>query len=246
MSTISPVERHARRCDQGLAGKDHTVAAEFARLVLDLHNADDLDETVRRVLRFAQRTVHCDYSGLLLRASGNTFSIGGVSDPRVSAADQLQVDCGEGPWRSRESGQQAIWVFDAAEDPRWPQWGPRVAQLGLRSLLSIQLRTHRSDVGLLNFYSAAPGRFAEAGQASAYLLSRHAAIAIDTAREAATLSRAIESRAVIGKAQGILMERSGLTADQAFAVLQRCSQDTNTKLYEVATSLTETRQLPTR
>ena len=49
----------------------------------------------------------------------------------------------------------------------------------------------------------------------------------------------------IGQAQGILMERHGLDGDRAFEVLRRYSQDHNIKLRDVATHLSETRQLPT-
>lgn len=48
------------------------------------------------------------------------------------------------------------------------------------------------------------------------------------------LSRALESRHLIGMAQGLLMARYGLTQKQAFAYLARCSQEENIKLREVA------------
>ncbi len=50
-------------------------------------------------------------------------------------------------------------------------------------------------------------------------------------------------RDVIGQAKGILMERHRLTAHQAFTLLVRVSQHTNTKLVEVATYLTATGEL---
>ncbi|HET7329086.1 MAG TPA: ANTAR domain-containing protein [Nocardioidaceae bacterium] len=54
------------------------------------------------------------------------------------------------------------------------------------------------------------------------------------------LKTAVASRALIGQAQGVLMERFGLTREQAFAVLRRCSQDTNTKLRTIAEELVGT------
>ncbi|WP_433261672.1 ANTAR domain-containing protein [Micromonospora vinacea] len=53
-------------------------------------------------------------------------------------------------------------------------------------------------------------------------------------------------RDVIGQAKGILMERHKLTADEAFAVLARASQNTNRKLVDVARYLTTTGQLTHR
>jgi AmiR/NasT family two-component response regulator len=51
---------------------------------------------------------------------------------------------------------------------------------------------------------------------------------------------------VIGQAKGILMERHRLTAEQAFAVLSRASQEANRKLVDIAEALTATGALPDR
>lgn len=56
--------------------------------------------------------------------------------------------------------------------------------------------------------------------------------------------QALERRLVLGQAQGILMERLGLTPERAFAYLSRASQQTNTKIEQVAAELIETRLLP--
>src|SRR5688572_18230115 len=52
------------------------------------------------------------------------------------------------------------------------------------------------------------------------------------------------SHNLIGQAQGILMERYKLTAEQAFAVLARVSQQTNVKLRDVAQHLVDTGEIP--
>jgi AmiR/NasT family two-component response regulator len=56
--------------------------------------------------------------------------------------------------------------------------------------------------------------------------------------------RAVDSRKLIGQAQGILMERYDLDQDRAFEVLRRYSRDSNVKLREVAQLVVDTRQLP--
>nr|WP_285578411.1 ANTAR domain-containing protein [Actinoallomurus iriomotensis] len=53
------------------------------------------------------------------------------------------------------------------------------------------------------------------------------------------MHQAVESRTFIGQATGILMARRGLTADEAFEVLSRTSQDHNIKLARLAAVLTE-------
>jgi AmiR/NasT family two-component response regulator len=49
---------------------------------------------------------------------------------------------------------------------------------------------------------------------------------------------------VIGQAQGILMERERVTAEQAFDILRRASQHLNEKLRDVAQNLVETGESP--
>jgi AmiR/NasT family two-component response regulator len=56
--------------------------------------------------------------------------------------------------------------------------------------------------------------------------------------------RALETRAVIDPAKGILMERYELTADTAFQALVRVSMQTNTLARDVANTLVRTGVFP--
>ena len=69
---------------------------------------------------------------------------------------------------------------------------------------------------------------------AAEVLGRHASIALSTARQEESLRQAIDARTLIGRAQGILMERFAIDDQAAFEVPRRHSQNTNTKLNEVA------------
>ena len=78
-----------------------------------------------------------------------------------------------------------------------------------------------------------------------------AGLALDSAQEraadderVANLTEALRTRELIGQAQGILMERERITADQAFDVLRRASQHMNIKLREVAETLVATGESP--
>ncbi len=236
--------RRTGTSDQPAVDAARAHAAGFGLLAMDLHNAPGLDETVSRVLRFAHQVVPCDFTGIMLRDDRNRYHPTGISDPRAAAAVELETITGEGPWRSQIPAPRSTLIQDTIDDPRWPQWGPGVAGIGLRSLLSIRLSTARAELGFLNFCSTNPGRLAVADNAVAYLLACHAAIAIDSAQQTATLTEAIDARTVVGQAQGILMTQYGMNATQSFAVLRRYSQDANIKLRDVAHRVIETRRLP--
>lgn len=58
------------------------------------------------------------------------------------------------------------------------------------------------------------------------------------------LMRAIETRDVIGQAKGVLMERFNIDASGAFGLLTRLSQQTNTRIEQIARTLVETKRPP--
>jgi AmiR/NasT family two-component response regulator len=51
------------------------------------------------------------------------------------------------------------------------------------------------------------------------------------------------SRTIIGQAEGILMEKLGIDADQAFAYLRRVCQSENRKLIMICSEIVRRRQL---
>ena len=135
-------------------------------------------------------------------------------------------------------------IVDTASDPRWPVWGPAVAQLGLHSVLSIHLFTDRRVLGALNLYYESKADFSDDEVEVAKVVAAHASVALAKLRSERDLWRAIDSRHLIGQAQGILMERFKLSPEKSFAVLRRYSQHHNIKLHEVAGELVKTGRLP--
>ena len=76
------------------------------------------------------------------------------------------------------------------------------------------------------------------------MIGAHASVVLAYARTEQNLWQAIDTRNLIGQAQGMLMQKYGITADKAFAVLRRYSQAQNTKLAVIAEELTSTGHLP--
>jgi AmiR/NasT family two-component response regulator len=97
---------------------------------------------------------------------------------------------------------------------------------------------------VLGLYSPAPDAFDVDDEAIAHILARHASVAVASARHEETMAQAVDARKLVGQAMGILMERFDVDGDRAFAILKRYSQDTNTKLRDVAQHLIDTRKLP--
>ena len=119
-----------------------------------------------------------------------------------------------------------------------------MAELGVSSMLSFQLYTTADTLGALNMYSRRADAFDEDDVNAGMLLAAQGAVALAESQQVAQLQNAALSRTIIGQAEGILMERFQITADQAFAVLRRVSQENNVKLYQVASELVVTREIP--
>lgn len=226
--------------------KDITLAAGFAQLAVELYDAASMADTVDRVLEYALRATGCDCAGMVLVRHGEDLQTAAVTDRRIEQADRLQLEYGEGPCVPVNSEHRSVVVCDTVVDLRWPRWSPRVAELGLRSVLSVRLFTSRSTLGALNLYRIHSGQFTAADAATACLLARHAAVAVATAQQASMLADAAAAGTLIGQAQGLLMERYAIDADQALAVLRRSSQDNNIKLPVLADELVGTRRLASR
>jgi GAF domain-containing protein len=218
-------------------------ADAFAQFAVELHDAPGVDETLEAVVHFALQAENCTYAGVALAARGVRAEIGAVTDPVVETLYRIQIEAGEGPMLAALSGD-TISVPDVATDGRWPRWQTAAADAGIGSVLHVPMKAGDRTSGVLSLYNTQPQAFTVDDEAIAHILARHASIAVATARHEVSMAQAVDARKLVGQAMGILMERFDMNGDQAFAVLRRYSQDTNTKLRDVAQQLIETRKLP--
>jgi ANTAR domain/GAF domain len=217
---------------------------EFSRRLAVIHAADDEEQTLQRVLAFALVALQCDMAGVMLVRGGRVESAA-ITNPIVREADLLQMQCNEGPCLSAIADDNVFRIDHTDADPRWPTWGPQAARIGIVSVLSVRMiDTDDSVVGSLNLYARRAAAFGPDDVEIASILTHHATVAYRQASRFAAATRAIDSRTTIGQAEGVLMERFGISPDRAFSVLRRYSSQYNVKLRAVARGIVETRQLP--
>ncbi len=224
--------------------RDDGFAAELSEMALRMHDERTVDETLDRILEFALKAVECAYAGVIFVDRRGTVETVAATHPLVATLDKVQLECKEGPDLDVLHDRYSLIVSDTRLERRWPNWASRVSAAGIRSLLSVRLYTDSERVGTLNLYDPEPDRFDIADQEVAHIFARHAAVALSSARNVENLWQAVDSRKIIGQAQGILMERYDLSPEQAFSVLSRYSQQKNLKLRLVAERLISSRSLP--
>ena len=186
----------------------------------------------------------CDHAGITINESGGLLTRVS-SDDMVRRANELQYELGEGPCLNFHRDHDTMIVVDLANDERWPVWAPKVHhEFGVTSMMSLLVFTDDHSFGALSLYAAHGKHFDVDDVAVAQALAGHLALSMSAEREIDQLGMAIVSRLVIGRAEGILMERLDITADQAFDYLRRISSHGNRKLVAVASDIARTRKLP--
>jgi GAF domain-containing protein len=224
--------------------------ADLTRTLLD--GAPTTGAVLKQIVVTARAVIPgADLVSVTLRAPGGTFHTPVETDAIAVELDQLQYDNDEGPCldAARPDGPAIGSSGTLAEDPQWPRFGPGAAARGYHSVVATALlpdaRPPRLS-GALNIYSRAGGAFTVDAFDIALLLATHASLALAHTNavqaaelEVAHLRRAVEGRDVIGQAKGILMHRRRISADEAFDVLRRTSQDLNVKLADLARTIAD-------
>jgi GAF domain-containing protein len=209
--------------------------AELGRIKL---GETDLSATCRRVAEMARRTLPgADDAGMTVMRSGRDRVAAGTSR-RAEALD------GAGPVLDAATEQVTVRVIDTATERRWSTWPERAASAGIRSVLAVGLPVDDKVTGAITVYSETPKAFDDDAITLTQTFAGYASVAVanvhlyDTTVDLAEhMRRAMEHRAVIEQAKGVIMAERRCTPEQAFAMLTKLSQDSNRKLRDVAAAL---------
>jgi transcriptional regulator with GAF, ATPase, and Fis domain len=215
--------------------------AHLSRIKID---EVDIDGLLHQVAELARQTIPgaVEASITLIRdeAAHSAAFTGGLA----LVLDQWQYEHGCGPCLQAAEYAATLSVTDMAHESRWPDWADRSVQAGAYSTLSIGMPIHQSTKGALNVYAADPDAFDDDAVAVGETFAEYAAVVLANVHLYNTQSSlvrhmraALDSRAVIEQAKGTIMGGRHCTADEAFAILRKTSQDTNVKVRDVATAL---------
>ena len=223
-------------------GQDDTaVRSAFDRLGRISFAEHSLESVVRTVTELTAQVLPGEPIASVTIVRGGRASTVASSGDLALELDQEQYRLGAGPCLSAATTGEPSVIADTRADQQWPDFAAVAAKAGCDSMLSHPLPVREPVSGALNVYSR---ELAAADQRTRDLLARLTAYAVvpvsnaylyeAAVARAEHLQSALDSRAVIDQAKGILMERFRLTPDAAFQALTRVSMETNTKLRDVA------------
>jgi GAF domain-containing protein len=209
-----------------------------------------LEEVLGEITDIARRHIPGAESTSITLIRGDRGFTAAHSGEMALAADELQYAKGYGPCLDAGRGNVVLRVDDMRTETRWPDYAAMVVEQGVRSSMSVPLPYQGTSIGALNNYATVPDAFATAESLAAALeVAEAIAVVVLNAdahaqlgEQARNMRLAMDSRAVIEQAKGVLMAQRHVDADQAFDVLREASQRYNRKLRDIAAGIVASTQ----
>ena len=225
------------------------LAALSRFLVTDL----SVGETLHRIAAITIEAISgAEIAGMTMLGEDEQPTTAVYTDEGSPEIDTGQYESGRGPcldaWRRKE----IVRVDDMERGAEhYPEFAALALSHGVASTLSLPLVSGGTGIGALNLYARQRDGFSpddevigtELAATAAVVLANVAAYwtAFDLGQQ---MNEAMQSRAVIEQAKGMLMAQSpDLTPEQAFDMLRRASQRENVKLREIAERIVSRRPM---
>ena len=181
-------------------------------------------------------------AGLMIADAPGAVQVVASSSHQMHLLELFEVQHDQGPCLDcyRTGARVDCGDLGQARD-RWPTFAPEALAAGFSSVHALPMRLRNEVIGSLNLLVRPAGGLEPADLTAAQALADVATISIlqhRAAEEARLLAEqlqyALNSRVTIEQAKGVLSERSGLDADEAFTALRRYARNNNERLVDVA------------
>jgi GAF domain-containing protein len=213
----------------------------IAELVQQLYSRPDTDsDTVIAELaeHAAVEIPGAQYAGVTVTRNARHIDTPAATHKWPILLDEIQQRHREGPCLTAAWEEKTVHVADLETDDRFPLYRrDALEQTPIRSVMALQMFIAGETMGALNVYAEQAHAFGQESRAIGLVFAAHSSVAWNAARRDEQFKRALASRDTIGQAKGMIMERYGVDAVQAFEVLRKLSQDSNVPLVQVATEL---------
>jgi GAF domain-containing protein len=207
-----------------------TLATSIATLTY-LDPERDLAATLEQAVVAAKQLFEVDAAGIMLADADGRLRWASASDPLAQTLEDNQETFAAGPCLQAFASGQPATIDDATLEPRWGEITLALAELQIRSGLSVPVELGGGPIGTLDVYAAAPGGW-DATEVSALqtyaglvaTLLGAAATAQRNGRVAEQLQVALEARNMLERSRVALMKLERLDDQQAFIDLRRAAR----------------------
>ena len=206
--------------------------------------SDELEVAASAVAAVAVSLLDVDAVGLALHGRNGAVTRLSATSGLIGRLDRIQADLGQGPGLASFDVGAERFVADVNADQRYPAWSRAAGSLGMLSVYMTALTPLRDHGVSLDLYSHRAHGIGSVTVAAVAALALPAALDLGSMQRAQDVHATLLLRELVGQAQGILMERHGLTASRAAAALREWSRETGTPLPELALAVTTGVDLP--
>ena len=232
--------------------REALLARTFVELADTLVDDFDVVELLTLLAHRCVEMLDVAAAGLMLVAPEGDLRVVASSSEEMRLLELFELQSQEGPCpECYRTGEPAVFNNLAADDLRWPQFGPVALKAGFLSAQALPMRLRGVTIGALNLFRTETGALDEDDIVAAQALADVATIAILQHRAAIhahlvvdQLNHALNSRVMIEQAKGILAERTGLDMEGAFGWLRKHARDHNLLLVDVAQAIIDGKLVP--
>jgi transcriptional regulator with GAF, ATPase, and Fis domain len=210
------------------------VARVLSDIARSLEAEPDLHHTAGGIAATVTDTVSGAEDAVVSLCEGESLRTVAATSDLVEQVNNLEYELNEGPCLDALHMRRTYRIDDMSHERRWPRFAAAAQAHGIQSMLGYRLFTSGRTLGALDLYSTQPSAFDANAEIVGELFAAHAAIALLGSTQHSEWQAALNSQDILGMAKGILMNRDGLTDDQAFNVLASASQDADVKVHDVA------------
>ncbi len=200
-----------------------------------------VEDAMHEIVQTTHAIFDVDGAGLMLADAGHHLRNVAVSDDRLGHLEELQVRHQEGPCIAAFDDKELVGAEDLTEDRRWPSFSAAAVDRGVRAVLASPLPYNQDAVGVVAVLSEKSHPWSAEGELALLAFTDLAALLIASMMQgeqqselAAQLQVALNSRAVIEQAKGVLIGRQGLSARAAYEQLRARARAERRKLLAVS------------
>ena len=203
-----------------------------------------VEDALHEIVLTTHTIFDVDGAGLMLADVNHHLRNVAVSDERLGHLEDLQIQHQEGPCISAFDDKELVRAPDLTEEERWPSFAAAAVARGVRAVLASPLPYNQDAVGVVAVLSEDPHPWSPEGELALLAFTDLAALLIASMMQgeqqselAAQLQNALNSRAVIEQAKGVLIGQQGLSAHAAYMQLRAQARAERRKLVAVSAEL---------
>ena len=203
-----------------------------------------VEDGMHQVVQTTHAIFAVDGASLMLANAEHHLLNAAVSDARMKHLEELQIRHQEGPCISAFEDKQLVSAEDLAQEIRWPAFSPHAVARGVGAVLASPIPYNQDAVGVVAVMSEQRHPWSAEAELALLAFTDLAALLIATmlmgeqqTELAAQLQTALNSRAIIEQAKGVLIERQGLSAHAAYQQLRAQARSERRKLAVVSADL---------